>query len=161
MNNIEIMNDRNQMVNFISGIATGSLNSVLFNPYDKALYNMMKNQTKFFNVNNWKNPYYGVRQALGHRIISYGLYFPFVDLYNTYLPKMNNTRHKSILVSSLTGTTTAILLNPINVIKTQNWNQNTSHGLFRLGKQIYVKHGASAFMRSIKYSFTKKILINI
>jgi hypothetical protein len=77
-------------------------NTIIFNPYDKALYLQVKNNTKFFDRNNWIKPYSGISQSLFHRTISYGLYFPIYDFY-----KRN---------------TTSIMLNPINIIKYNKWN---------------------------------------
>lgn len=150
-------NHKNQSKNFFAGIFAGATNSILFNPYDKALYNMMKRGTHFYDRSNWKNPYHGVTQALGHRIISYGLYFPLTDLYKDNLSFIKNESYKSLTTSTLTGTTTAILLNPINVVKTHNWNQDTSIGLFKLGKQIYTNHGTLAFTRSLYYTILRDI----
>jgi hypothetical protein len=149
--------DINSIKNFTSGICTGIINTYIFNPYDKALYMMVKTETSFFTRTNWTKPYCGVTQSLAHRVISYGLYFPFMDMYKNKLNKYYNGTdiNKTIIAGSLSGSTIGLLINPVNLIKTQNWNNNTSIGLITLGKQIIDKYGYLRLMRGIGYTIVR------
>jgi len=116
--------------NFGIGFGVGVINAVVFNPADKALYTMMKRRqteahVSLFDRGNWVKPYQGVHLAIGHRVISYGLYFPFIDFYRAH-PLFVQCPSSSLASSLLcdlqtgimTGATTAFLLNPVNLIKT-------------------------------------------
>lgn len=149
----------------LAGLLTGISNTIIFNPYDKALYMQVKNNTTFFNKNNWIQPYTGISQSLIHRTISYGLYFPIYDFY-----KRNTTftNYKIILDSVLTGCTTSILINPINIIKYNKWNNiSTKYNLFILTKGIkYTILRDSIFTLNYnylnqKYNKNKNILLDI
>jgi len=132
--------------NIFAGIITGITNTIIFNPYDKALYLQVKNNTKFFDKKNWINPYSGISQSLIHRTISYGLYFPIYDFY-----KKNTTftNYKIISDSILTGCTTSILINPINVIKYNKWNN------------IEIKYNLIYLTKGIKYTILRDVIFTL
>lgn len=149
--------EKSRLTTFGTGIAIGVSNAVIFNPWDKANYEMMKNHTKFFNKNNWVHPMYGVKQALAHRIVSYGLYFPLIDFYKACLP-IQQKDNLSLVASVLTGTTTGILLNPLIVKKAYNWNIDRSFGSIKLAFEIYKRYGLRVLTRSLGYTVTTNIV---
>jgi hypothetical protein len=142
--------------NFLAGISSGIMNTVLFNPIDKALYCMVKNKNSLFSKGNWTKPYSGVTQAVGNRIISYGMYYPFVDFYKNLL---GDTNH--FIVGTCTGISTAVLINPINVIKYTNWNNNTSFSIIKSGRQMINSYGYGILMRSVQYTIFRDVTFGV
>ena len=61
--------------NVVAGTAVGVLQSVLFNPWDRALYLSVKEKRPFLLRENFRNPYQGWLQSAVHRTVSGGLYF--------------------------------------------------------------------------------------
>lgn len=167
------MTKDSQIKNFLVGACAGSL-AVAFNPWDQALYRMMLTRTPLFSYTNdryvhWQNPWRGSRHALAHRIISYGMYFPLIDFYkNQTLKTYNLTSNQiSLIASTLTGVTTAIMLNPINVVKTQNWNKDTTNvrqSIFQLIKSSCKENGKyslgkiSQLGRGLQYTIGRDVL---
>ena len=68
---------------FVAGLASGAVIAALANPYDRALYLSMRDGTRFLAAANWDRPYHGFGQAVVHRTLSGGLYFP---LHDTFYP---------------------------------------------------------------------------
>lgn len=143
---------------FGSGIFTGIFSTVLFNPYDKALYLMSSKGFSFFNRVIWEKPYQGVSQALYGRIVSYGIYFTFYDIYKE---KMAKTPNSAFLAGIATGLTACILSHPLNVIKMLNWNRSDeSTGLMTIGRKIYQTHGLKAIGRALHLTCMRDILFS-
>ncbi|AYV75134.1 MAG: hypothetical protein Terrestrivirus1_8 [Terrestrivirus sp.] len=140
---------------FISGLGAGVINTVLFNPVDKAIYLMIRDNKSLFDSSVWKNPYRGVSQAFYGRVMGYGIYFTLFDVYRENF-------NMSVLASSIgTGCTTAVLTSPINVIKMFNWNQDTNNKKLRiLGMEMYKKYGYSVFFKGLECTMLRDSLFS-
>ena len=134
----------------ISGILTGVINTIIFNPYDKAMYNMIKNKNNLFSKINWTDPYAGIKQAVLIRIISYGMYYPFMDFYKILI-KNNNP----VLIGAFIGAINALLINPINVVKYSIWNNNNTI------RVMIQKYGIRILFRSIMYTIFRDTIFSI
>jgi hypothetical protein len=134
----------------ISGILTGIINTIVFNPYDKAMYNMIKNKNSIFSKINWMNPYSGVWYAIVIRIISYGMYYPLIDFCKLII-KNNNP----IFIGIINGSLNALLMNPINVAKYSKWNNKNNTFLQMI--QIY---GIKILFRSVIYTIFRDIVFS-
>jgi len=142
-----------------TGLITGIASTIVFNPMDKALYQMTKDQTSIFNPNIWKNPYQGVSQALFGRIMGYGFFFTVNDVYN------QNFGFGQITSSVLTGMTIPIFTNPLNVIKMNNWNHIVSKTekcpkLLDLAIEIKKKYGYGEFYKGMIYTVSRDVLFS-
>ena len=145
----------------IAGVSAGVFNTYIFNPYDKALFLHTKHTNSFFDKENWTKPYKGVTQALLHRVISYGMYFPIYDIYNE-LTFFDSNRLNVITSGVFTGCTTALLLNPINVIKFHGWNNmHTDMTIINGGKNICKEYGFMCLARGMKYTLTRDIFFGV
>lgn len=143
---------------FTCGTLGGIINTVLFNPYDKALYISVRNKVPFFTKENWKNPYQGVSQAIFHRIISYGFYYPIMDIYGKNLHFIENKTHRSVLASAATGCTIGIITTPLSAIKMTNWNTIHNKKILYLACDMYKSAGIYAFMRNIKTTLARDVV---
>lgn len=150
---------------FAYGIGIGLANTAIFNPVDRALYLSMINKTSLFTKQNWAHPYSGIKEATIGRIWSYGMYFPIIDFYKCKLDSVKNDHIRLLFASSLTGSTLAIITNPITVTKIQNWNNahttGNQTGLFKLGKQLYSNYGLNKFARGLHYTIIRENVFSI
>lgn len=150
---------------FVSGLSAGIANTIMFNPVDRAIYLMVRDNKSLFDKSVWKNPYCGVRQAFYGRVIGYGIYFTLFDVYreklkmNMFMASLGIKEHSNeteivmntLVASIATGCTTAVLTNPINVIKMFNWNQDTNNKkLVVLGTEMYKKYGYNVFFKGLE-----------
>lgn len=137
------------------GSIGGITNTIVFNPYDRAMYLSVKNKTKFFIKPNWNRPYHGLSEALFHRTLSYGLYFPFIDMFDKYIDN-------KIVSGVCAGMTTSIMTSPFASIKLYNWNtHNTKTSLVKLSQVLYSKYGTYAFTRGVGICLKRDIVFSI
>ena len=91
---------------------------------DRALYLTIKEDRKFLDLRNFKQPYHGLLQTLVQRTVSAGIYFPLEDIFREYIIEKRNQRGSTIsdqwiyLVSgNLAGAVSGLLLNPLAAVK--------------------------------------------
>lgn len=142
---------------FWSGILTGVVSTILFNPYDKALYLMSSEGLSFFNPIIWQKPYQGVSLALYGRIVGYGIYFSFYDFYKENLAK---TPSGAFLAGTATGLSATMLSHPLNVLKMLNWNRRNDSTLRDVGRKIYETHGLKVIGRALHLTSMRDILFS-
>ncbi len=118
----------------------GSIQSALFNPWDRALYLSVKEKRPFLNRLNFHNPWQGWMQSSVQRMISGGLYFSLqgliVDALHVDQPMSVYTAFGvGVIAGSLNGEAptwskqslssftlrTGMLLNPLAAIKYHLW----------------------------------------
>ena len=102
-------------MDFYISIIVGSIQAIIFNPLDKAIYNSIINNNTLFSYKNWIKPFTGASNGIYTRIISGGIYFYLIDY----------TKNMNLYQSSLTvSIITSIILNPFNVIKYRSYAYN-------------------------------------
>ena len=105
-------------VDVISGISTGMMSAILFNPIDKAIYVSTTKNISIFNKNAWHNMYKGSSYTIITRLITSGLYFTYIDYYS----KKTNSNFEIALVTTLCCSIT----NPLQLVKFNSWYNNIS-----------------------------------
>jgi hypothetical protein len=104
-----------KIMDFYISIIVGSIQAIIFNPIDKAIYNSIINNNSLFSFTNWIKPFSGTTNGIYSRIISSGLYFYLLDY----------TKHMNIYQSSLTvSLITSLTLNPFNIVKFTSYSNN-------------------------------------
>lgn len=137
-------------VNWLSGMITGAFVTGLFNPWDRALYLLVKHEKEnrsFFMWKNFQNPYQGVNQALVQRTLTGGLYFSLkAQIDETVIPYCQ--RHYSLnqgtcqfISGSLAGALSGFLTNGLSAVKYHNWGKENIH--FFLGVKSLFKYGGA------------------
>jgi hypothetical protein len=117
-------------MDFYISIVVGITQAFIFNPVDKAIYNSIINNSKLFKRENWVKPFAGASNNIYTRIITSGLYFYLLDY----------TKDMNVYQSALTvSVTTAITLNPLNVVKYRSYCHNIS--TYQSLMSVYKKHG--------------------
>jgi len=111
-------------VEIVSGLVVGSLQVILFNSYDRALYLSMTRHRPFLDGRNWgaaRDWHRGLWPNLTQRAVTYGLYFPIEQMWTRAILQENANDIQTLcaapIAGCLTGATSAILTNPLAVLK--------------------------------------------
>lgn len=137
-------------MDFYISIAVGISQAFIFNPIDKAIYNSIINNSKLFTRENWIKPFAGASNSIYSRIISSGLYFYLIDY----------TKDMNVYQASLTvSATTAIILNPLNVIKYKSYYNNIS--TYNSIISIYKKYGLKFCMIGMETLIMRDFIFNV
>lgn len=110
-------------VSILSGLTAGVAQAGLFNPYDRALYLSVKNRTPFLTAENFRSPYQGFFQSVGHRALSGGLYYPLEQFFMSLLPAdvLLDPGASGALYNFMAGTAAgsvnAFICNPFSAVK--------------------------------------------
>ena len=136
----------------ISGLTTGVITAILFNPIDKAIYVSTTKNLSIFNKEVWSKCFKGTINTTLTRLITSGLYFTFLDkLSANYSPF-----HTAFMTSFACN----LLTNPIQLVKYHSWFNNIS--LNDSSKFIYRSYGirgfgigfASIFLRDVCFNYS-------
>ena len=136
----------------ISGLTTGIITAILFNPIDKAIYVSTTKNISIFNKDVWSKCFKGTINTTLTRLITSGLYFTFLDkLSANYSP---------IQTALITSFACNLLTNPIQLVKYHSWFNNIS--LNDSLKIIYRSYGirgfgigfASIFLRDVCFNYS-------
>ena len=136
----------------ISGLTTGVITAILFNPIDKAIYVSTTKNLSIFNKEVWSKCFKGTINTILTRLITSGLYFTFLDkLSANYSPF-----HTALITSFACN----LLTNPIQLVKYHSWFNNIS--LNDSSKFIYRSYGirgfgigfASIFLRDVCFNYS-------
>jgi hypothetical protein len=119
----------------ISGVATGVISAVIFNPIDKAIYVSTTKNISIFKKEVWNKFYKGTMSTVMTRLITSGLYFSFLDNLSTQYSPLQTAVLTSVICNSLT--------NPIQLTKFHSWYNNIS--INDSLKNIYRTYGIRGF----------------
>jgi len=133
-----------------SGLATGLISAVLFNPIDKAIYLSTTKDLKITNLNLWKSLYKGSSISILIRVINSGLYFSYIDYYSSI--------SKSPLEISLLTSSIALMTNPLQILKFKSWYNNIS--LNQTYSLIIKNYGYKGFMIGAYPLFMRDLIFN-
>jgi len=133
-----------------SGVVSGVLSAIVFNPLDKAIFISTTKNISFFNRQVWSNCYNGTSNAILSRLVSSGLYFSFIDHFSKSFSPIQTAFTASLLVNVST--------NPVNLVKFHSWFNNLSTresvGFF------YKTHGFRGFYIGLPAVFLRDFLFN-
>jgi hypothetical protein len=102
----------------VSGLTTGIISAIIFNPIDKAIYVSTTKNISFFKKEVWFQFYKGTINTIFTRLITSGLYFTFLDSLSEKYSPLQTAMITSIFCNSLT--------NPIQLTKFHSWYNNIS-----------------------------------
>jgi hypothetical protein len=134
----------------ISGIFTGILTSLLFNPVDKLIFTCCLGNKSIFDLNIWKNLYQGSLNTVATRIITSGLYFSYLDYYSNITEDKFQVAIITALVCSITS--------PLQMIKYHQWHVQLSQ--FETMKMIYKSKGILGFGRGAFPLILRDVVFN-
>lgn len=134
----------------ISGLTTGILTAILFNPIDKAIYVSTTKNLSILNKDVWSKCFNGTLNTILTRLVTSGLYFTFLDkLSTTYSPF-----HTAFITSFACN----IITNPIQLIKYHSWYNNLS--INESSRFIYGKYGIKGFGIGFSSIFLRDLCFN-
>jgi len=115
----------------LAGFTSGLLQAGLFNPWDRALYLSVKNQSRFLSLANFRNPYQGFSQSIFSRVLSGGSYFPLVDVFEPLIAKKLNQEGTvpKALAGHAAGAVNGSCINFLTAIKYETWGRAEAQGL--------------------------------
>lgn len=143
------------MVSFLSGLAAGVAQAGLFNPFDRALYLSVKNHTRFLNPENFKTPYQGFFQSVGHRALSGGLYYPLEQFFISQLPAEAaldpgySGAFYNFLAGTAAGSVNAMVCNPVSAVKYKTWGRDVNRGMVKESLEMLRKGGIRPFCNGL------------
>eukprot|EP00922_Rhytidocystis_sp_ex-Travisia-forbesii_P005167 GHVS01007552.1.p1 GENE.GHVS01007552.1~~GHVS01007552.1.p1 ORF type:complete len:368 (-),score=30.22 GHVS01007552.1:271-1374(-) len=156
------------------GLAAGTVQSVLFNPWDRAMYLSVKSKRPFFDRANWNQPYQGFGQAILHRTLSNGLYFPFETFFSGFFVRRSvgaeATLHdlsvhphlscsELVLVGILSGACSGFILHPLSAIKYRCWGfESTPTFTSAVSKFYSAGHLRSSLARGLVSTLQRDII---
>lgn len=148
-------------VSFTCGITAGILQAGLFNPFDRALYLSITKEVPFLRAENFRNPYSGFMQSVGHRALSSGLYYPLENFFCSLLVSshsdLTQQQYKStstiqlhpafanFLAGTLAGSANALIVNPVTTIKYKSWGREVNRGMMKESMEMFRKGGLRPF----------------
>jgi len=134
-----------------SGILTGIISGIIFNPIDKAIYLSTTKNLKITNKSIWRELYKGFEISILTRLINSGLYFSYIDYHSSI--------SSSILSTSLILSTSCTITNPLQLIKFMSWYNNisiidTCHFIKnKYGYRGYLIGASSLFIRDLVFNY--------
>lgn len=134
----------------ISGVFTGILSSIIFNPIDKAIYISTTKNITILDKSIWVKPYKGSFNTISTRIINSGLYFSYLDYYSKITNKNSNVALMTAICCSIT--------NPIQLIKFNSWYNNRS--IKESIEILYKKNGFKAFTIGLPSLIIRDFIFN-
>mmetsp|Transcript_35338 Transcript_35338/g.45565 ORF Transcript_35338/g.45565 Transcript_35338/m.45565 type:complete len:309 (+) Transcript_35338:85-1011(+) len=134
---------------YLAGFISGLANAGIFNWYDKALYESVKNKRPFLNLENFKHPWQGFQAAIVGRVLSYGMFFPISESFQTYYGKYitKNPELLRFISSQSTGVLISLPLAPISSIKYRMWG--SKHGYMKTAIEMWKVGGIYPFFQGI------------
>lgn len=134
----------------ISGITTGIMTAIIFNPIDKAIYVSTTKNLSIINKEVWSKCYKGTFNTILTRLITSGLYFTFLDkLSSSYSP---------FQTAFMTSLACNFLTNPIQLVKFHSWYNNNT--LKDSCKFIYRTYGIRGFGIGFGSIFLRDVCFN-
>lgn len=154
-----------------SGLFTGVLCSGLFNPWDRALYLSVKNNTSFLSKENFKSPYQGFSQAIVQRAFTGSIYYVMQGEMNAYmkpyfLEQLGFSESlNQFAVGMIAGSASGALTNSISTVKYHIWGKESfsfistvmemwSHG----GSRAFLKGTMATIYRDMVFGCTYEVL---
>ena len=123
----------------MSGLVTGVISSILFNPIDKLIFMSCISNQSIFDRSIWCNLYKGTLNTVFTRMITSGLYFSYIDHYSNIT---ENKFHVAIYTACMCSITS-----PIQLVKFHSWHNNQTSKQSIVS--IYKSSGILGFSRGV------------
>lgn len=153
----KISKSRELQVNAYSSLVTGFGTSVIFNPWDRALYRSINYSIPFLSKINFTAPFQGLSQCIFQKTFANGVYFflqaEIMQTIDYHLPENMQYRQKILEFGTglFAGSIAAIVSNPMSAVKYQTW-LNDENRYWQSIKIMWSHGGSGTFMRGVKVS---------
>jgi len=130
------------------GVVSGVFITGFLNPWDRGLYLSIINNRNFLRKENFLRPYQGLTQTLLVRSVSTGLYFPFEQMTRQKLDQVPISQNaRNMAGGCLVGAMTALVLNPLNLVKYHSWSTSDHTRFTESWRNMYRNAGVFGFSR--------------
>ena len=150
----------------VPAVLSGAVQSVLFNPVDRALYLRVHNRRSFLHASNWSSPFQGFSNAATYRTLCAASYLFWQDTSKVYGMKHysafceDNPLTVQLSVGLVSGTFNGVCLNQLQNVKYRMWTDG--EGSFRsVCRQMYRDAGIRVFFRGIKVCIARDALFGV
>jgi hypothetical protein len=145
-------------------LASGLVQAVAFNPYDRALYLRVHNRTPFFCLSNWRNPFQGFTNSAAYRTVASAMYLFWQDAASRAVDVAHpaaTSGQRSTFVGFAAGTMNGILLNPLQLVKFRMWSIG-DHATFGSSfRELARVGGPSVFVRGMGISIARDVCFGV
>lgn len=130
--------------------------TIYIQPYVRFLCHL--HHRPFLSLANFSNPYEGFHQAIAHRIITGGMYFPIETGVVELLPQNMNPFAHNLVAGGVTGSIIALITNPLSLIKYQSWGTHHKGRLKSTVLHLWSSGGFAPFTRGITVTLVRDII---
>jgi hypothetical protein len=111
----------------------------------------------------WTFPFHGIQNAVFNKMMSYGLYYTFLDYFNDYYRntvQLEKDRNINMLTGASVGIINSLVTNPLNSIKYHAWGKEKQN-LRMVAREMYQHGGPRAFTRGLLTTMNRDVTFGI
>ena len=139
-----------------ASLTSGFSQAIILNPFDKAYFSHLKTRRPLMHPLNWKGPFQGMWNSAFTKLVGYGFYYQFIDIYtNITNHATTNEQLRNLAPCILTGTTTALFINPFIATKSYTWNQKAMN-MQQIAKDMMIRAGPLSFGRGLPLTVARE-----
>ncbi len=148
---------RNMLIDFASGVFSGTSCAAIFHPWDRGVYLSVKNHRSVFSRANFHRPYHGILQTVLQRaVLGSAYYFVASQMKENLIPFMRDNLRapevsQYIAVGAAAGATHGIMTNTVASIKANAWSKG-SHTFSSSAAEMYREGGPGIFVKGLMTS---------
>lgn len=148
------------------GFLSGLTQSIVFNPYDRALYLSIKHNRPFLRAENWRNQggvMLGVYPSLLQRAVSSGLYFPFERQFRIVMLRHTDKKGPvDAIAGLLAGAANGIVTAPINATKYALWSEGSEAVSAKEAVvKVYKRNGMRGLFRAAPATISRDLIFGV
>lgn len=149
---------------FLPALVAGGVQSVVFNPIDRALYLRVHHRRSFSDVHNWSHPFQGFANAAAYRTVASGMYLFWQgetsDSLRATVPQLSSSLH-ALVVGSVAGSMNGVLLNPLQLVKFRMWSTGGDATFFASFREMIQIGGLSTLQRGTVVSVARDMTFGV
>jgi hypothetical protein len=138
--------------NVLAGFASGTAQSIIGHPYDRALFLALTNHRPFFDKLNWQKPFHAITSSVMLRSITAGSYFGFQGMLSPLKESLQEegfSEDTARIIHGLTaGSLNGSLTNPLTYTRYFAW-QNDNPSFTHNASKLYQAGGINIFSRGV------------
>lgn len=142
--------------NFTAGLISGVATTGVFNPWDRALYLAVKNNSSFLQELLKGNPYQGFSQTIVQRSFSGMLYFALAGQLREFIIPLHVLPNgvDNFVIGTLAGVGNGMILNGLSVVKYHTWGADNRKFITSL-RTIVQKGGVSIIFKGMNATIAR------
>lgn len=149
----------------LPALGSGAVQSVIFNPIDRALFLRVHHLRSFFHPDNWSNPFQGFANAAFYRTLCSASYlfwqdFTKAEVHRRWGRDALSPSTMQMCVGAMAGTCNGSLLNALQIVKYRAWSDG--NGTFwNVSRKMLHDAGWRIFFRGVKVSIARDSVFGV